>query len=161
MKNKISLQDDFIFPRCNLCQKWGHWAQKCPSKKTVCAFCAADHHSSACPKSSRQCANCGSVGHCAFAKTYPTFKDYINWASRDSNKAIASRMHTAQQTSAAPYSFNLRPTVTLSAQTSNHIASSYSVDTKLEELSENIMSLVLKKDKLRNPRAGKETCSTF
>ncbi|KAL7668928.1 hypothetical protein ACOME3_009609 [Neoechinorhynchus agilis] len=63
-------------------------------------------------------------------------------ASRYSNKVIAPRMHTAQQTSAAPHSFSLRPTVTLSSQTSNHIASSCSLDTKFEEFSENIMSLV-------------------
>ncbi|KAL7667829.1 hypothetical protein ACOME3_010368 [Neoechinorhynchus agilis] len=25
--NKISQQDDYTYPKCNKCQKWGHWAQ--------------------------------------------------------------------------------------------------------------------------------------
>ncbi|KAL7668241.1 hypothetical protein ACOME3_008951 [Neoechinorhynchus agilis] len=78
--NEISRLDDFTFPRCSICQSWGHWSQRCPTKKSVCAFCACNHHSSACPKDTKCCANCKKTGHCAFSKSRPVFKQYLNWA---------------------------------------------------------------------------------
>ncbi|KAL7668698.1 hypothetical protein ACOME3_009389 [Neoechinorhynchus agilis] len=88
-------QDDYTYPRCNTCQKWGHGAQKCPSKRIFCAFCAQEHHSSACPKIAKQCANGGSTGHCAIAKTCASFKDCIKWAG-DNSKKIIQRSKIAQ-----------------------------------------------------------------
>ncbi|KAL7671417.1 hypothetical protein ACOME3_006315 [Neoechinorhynchus agilis] len=47
----FSEQDDYVFPRCNICQQWGHWCQNCKNQKDAkCCHCScADHTSDRCP----------------------------------------------------------------------------------------------------------------
>ncbi|KAL7667376.1 hypothetical protein ACOME3_010808 [Neoechinorhynchus agilis] len=47
----FSEQDDYVFPRCNICQQWGHWCQNCKNLKDAkCCHCScADHTSDRCP----------------------------------------------------------------------------------------------------------------
>ena len=55
--------DRFWVTQCFHCQRFGHVADKCPSKTEdpVCAFCAGHHRSVECPdKSSPKCVNCSS-----------------------------------------------------------------------------------------------------
>ncbi|KAL7677542.1 hypothetical protein ACOME3_003779 [Neoechinorhynchus agilis] len=88
--NNISNFDDYHFPRCNSCQCWGHWEQRCPTKLTKCAFCGLDHHSSKCSRARRHCSNCDSGGHCAFSKKCDAFKKYIAWAQVQGCKDASS-----------------------------------------------------------------------
>ena len=46
--------------QCYICQKFGHTAQICASKTTVCRFCSGNHISKECDaKDKVKCANCG------------------------------------------------------------------------------------------------------
>ncbi|KAL7673909.1 hypothetical protein ACOME3_000187 [Neoechinorhynchus agilis] len=77
-----SHQDDYIFPHCNLCHKWGHWVQHCPNPDSPkCVHCAETGHSAQnCPnKSIKRCVNCNGQ-HSVFYKGCPEFKKYWNWA---------------------------------------------------------------------------------
>ncbi|KAL7676461.1 hypothetical protein ACOME3_002713 [Neoechinorhynchus agilis] len=80
--NEISRQDDYAFPRCSICQAWGHWMQKCPSKKINFAYCMEEYRSSNCPRTSKCCVNC-LQGHCAFSKSCDKFKRYVLWVLRN------------------------------------------------------------------------------
>ncbi|KAL7674126.1 hypothetical protein ACOME3_000406 [Neoechinorhynchus agilis] len=54
-------QDDYVFPRCNLCQQWGHWCQNCTHHaQAKCCHCSNTDHSSGCVPDplKRRCANC-------------------------------------------------------------------------------------------------------
>jgi hypothetical protein len=60
--------DRFYIRRCNICQTYGHYQDKCPTPATpVCGYCAEPHLSTACPKKSGaprdySCINCKSRG---------------------------------------------------------------------------------------------------
>ena len=74
--------DRFWVTQCFHCQRFGHIATKCPSKKEapVCVYCAGHHKSSDCPdKSNPKCANCSaraapgvSCSHYALSPDCPT-----------------------------------------------------------------------------------------
>ncbi|KAL7677511.1 hypothetical protein ACOME3_003748 [Neoechinorhynchus agilis] len=104
--NDISNYDDYHYPRCNRCQKLGHWAQKCPMKRNICPFCAEEHCNENCPKTIRGCANCGQTGHRAFAKSCSEFKKYVLWAQRKEmdivNQGTAWNNHTSSSHSKVP-----------------------------------------------------------
>ncbi|KAL7674205.1 hypothetical protein ACOME3_000484 [Neoechinorhynchus agilis] len=138
--NEISRLDDFTFPRCSICQSWGHWSQRCPTKKSVCAFCACNHHSSACPKDTKCCANCKKTEHCAFSKSCPVFKQYLNWAqtkpSANNNANIVRQAPNKQVVhESAPPSSNEWRSERMSPNQD-------SIDGKLRQFSDRIMQMV-------------------
>ena len=60
---KVIIKDRFWVTQCPHCQRFSHFATKCPSKKEalVCVYCTGHHKSSDCPdKSNPKCANCSS-----------------------------------------------------------------------------------------------------
>ena len=81
-----NVADSFHIRRCNKCQTFGHYAEKCRGDTpVVCGYCAAHHQSSECiMKSSashhHKCANCESSGiaefegHSTFSKDCPAYK---------------------------------------------------------------------------------------
>ena len=103
MKNKIymgvsvhNIVDRFHVKRCNRCQGFGHYEDKCPpTNHLVCGFCAKDHKSDDCPAKTKnheyhKCINCSGDGH--NASGHPAFwtkcPAYIT-AQRKSMKTIA------------------------------------------------------------------------
>jgi hypothetical protein len=56
--------DHFHIKRCNICQKYNHYADNCPTKQApVCAYCAENHKSDDCPRRTATgfiptCVNC-------------------------------------------------------------------------------------------------------
>ncbi|KAL7669813.1 hypothetical protein ACOME3_004759 [Neoechinorhynchus agilis] len=137
--NDISRLDDFTFPRCSIWQSWGHWSQRCPTKKSVCAFCARNHHSSTCPKDLKCCANCKKEGHCAFSKSCPIFKQYLNWAQRTYTNNSAKSVRPAPSKIAAHESAPPPPNKWPSERTS---PDEVSIDEKLRHFSDKIMQMV-------------------
>lgn len=78
-----NIVDRFYVKRCNRCQEYGHYADKCkPPTKEVCGFCAKYHKSDDCPDkgkphSEHKCSNCrgrDAVGHPAFWTKCPAYK---------------------------------------------------------------------------------------
>ncbi|KAL7676773.1 hypothetical protein ACOME3_003022 [Neoechinorhynchus agilis] len=74
-------QDDYVFPRCNLCQQWGHWCQNCTHQVQAkyCHCSTTDHSSDCCSDPlKRRCADCQGP-HAAFFKGCTGFKKYWAW----------------------------------------------------------------------------------
>ena len=79
-----NIVDRFYVKRCNRCQEFGHYADKCRKSDDVCGFCANQHKSDDCPDKNKpygehKCHNCkGSnneaPGHPAFWTKCPAYK---------------------------------------------------------------------------------------
>ena len=76
--------DRFHVRRCNLCQKFGHYANQCtPDTDVVCGFCTGNHKSESCQEKDKdhthhKCSNCqaaglSSVGHASFWQKCPAY----------------------------------------------------------------------------------------
>ena len=77
--------DQFHIKRCNKCQKFGHYEDKCNPKAPVCGHCSEAHHSNNCPKYKSPgfipcCANCKKGkfdsemhSHSAFDRSCPAY----------------------------------------------------------------------------------------
>ena len=92
MKNTIhmgctvhNIRDRFYVRRCNRCQGFGHYEDKCAANNhLVCGFCAKDHKSDDCPDKKKDhkhhsCINCSADGldcrgHPAFWRECPAYK---------------------------------------------------------------------------------------
>ncbi|KAL7672660.1 hypothetical protein ACOME3_007543 [Neoechinorhynchus agilis] len=85
-----SHQDDYIFPHCNLCHIWGHWAKQCPNSETPrCCYCAETGHSAQnCPsKSVKRCVNCNGQNS-VFYNGCLEFKKH--WACAQKRQSIVN-----------------------------------------------------------------------
>ena len=76
--------DRFHIRRCNLCQAFGHYANKCsPDTAVVCGYCTEGHKSDDCPHKAKDhthhtCNNCKvadlpATGHAAFWQKCPAY----------------------------------------------------------------------------------------
>ena len=51
--------DDFFVRRCNKCQRYNHWKDKCPEdSKVVCGKCGGEHEITVCTSEVTKCYNC-------------------------------------------------------------------------------------------------------
>ncbi|KAL7677626.1 hypothetical protein ACOME3_003862 [Neoechinorhynchus agilis] len=83
----FSEQGDYVFPRCNICQQWGHWCQNYTNQTNAkCCHCSCvERTSDCCPDPlKRHCANCQGP-HAAFFKGCPEFKRYWAWFKNRGN----------------------------------------------------------------------------
>ena len=76
--------DSFHVKRCNKCQAFGHYADKCVSVSTVCGYCCENHKSNDCilkdsNRNTHRCFNCRAVGieefegHATFFRDCPAY----------------------------------------------------------------------------------------
>ena len=78
------IKDSFHIRRCNKCQSYGHYADKCnPTTPVACGYCGENHKSSDCGIKARpeeyKCCNCAvagiaSVDHSTFNLECPAYK---------------------------------------------------------------------------------------
>ena len=84
-ENSLHVYDQFHIKRCNKCQSFHHYNDKCSSPSHVCANCAGAHSTADCSvdtsdASFLKCANCskhgngGDVAHKASDSKCPSFK---------------------------------------------------------------------------------------
>ena len=78
--------DYFYVKRCNTCQKFGHYSNKCESSSYICGYCTQDHETSSCPNHKLDnfvptCINCKlstdntmKHSHESFSLTCPSYK---------------------------------------------------------------------------------------
>ena len=56
--------DDFFVKRCNKCQQFGHWKDKCSADTPVaCGKCSGHHETQACTTNVIKCCNCVHAKH--------------------------------------------------------------------------------------------------
>lgn len=78
------VSDRFHVRRCNLCQAYGHFAEKCsPATPIVCGYCTGSHKSEECVEKGKdhthhKCNNCvvsklAAAGHSAFWQKCPSY----------------------------------------------------------------------------------------
>ena len=85
-ENNCKVVDNFHIKRCNRCQKFGHYANRCNlTTHEVCGYCGANHRSNAClirnsPANTHKCINCATAGlgneaegHSTFSFMCPTY----------------------------------------------------------------------------------------
>ena len=71
--------DNFHVKRCNRCQKFGHYANKCNlTTHDVCGYCGENHKSNVCllknsPANTHKCINCTTAGLGTEAEGHSTF----------------------------------------------------------------------------------------
>ncbi|KAI0986439.1 hypothetical protein GJ496_002455 [Pomphorhynchus laevis] len=75
---EILVEDNMIYPHCNVCHQWGHWQSSCSGTK-VCGICGDDDcqallNSSRCEHSAF-CINCGGP-HPSFSRKCRIFREY-------------------------------------------------------------------------------------
>ena len=80
-----TVEDRFYVKRCNRCQQFNHYADKCDRERPLaCGYCTENHKSDDCPLRDKhhvehQCVNCKSAdmdfkGHSAFYRHCPSYK---------------------------------------------------------------------------------------
>ena len=77
------VNDRFYVRRCNRCQLYGHFEDKCQSASPICGFCTESHASDECqlknsPHTDHKCSNCNAAslnanGHPAFWTKCPSY----------------------------------------------------------------------------------------
>ncbi|KAI0985986.1 hypothetical protein GJ496_008092 [Pomphorhynchus laevis] len=86
--------DDYYWPQCSECQKWGHWRQNCHNQHVRYPYCSDEHTSQQCNKSNkRKCINCGG-DHCSFYKKCPQFKAFYLWFQDKNNDTLEDTKKT-------------------------------------------------------------------
>ena len=67
--------DEFTYPHCQHCHRWGHWGSGCEQEER-CPTCV-DKHTGQCKTDFATCCNCGKK-HPAYSKKCMSFKEYKN-----------------------------------------------------------------------------------
>ena len=84
-RKSCRIEDNYHIRRCNKCQLFGHYAEKCKAVSHTCGYCGENHDSNSCekkddPKRTHQCSNCRAAGldifegHNTFDRECPAYK---------------------------------------------------------------------------------------
>ncbi|KAL7668927.1 hypothetical protein ACOME3_009608 [Neoechinorhynchus agilis] len=153
----VEVNKVIVFPRCNICQPWGHWCQNCKNQTNAkCCHCSCvEHTSDCCPDPlKRHCANCQGP-HAAFFKGCPEFKRYWAWfknrGNNPSNSPARKSFYPGSSSSASASSAQVtslvnNPTFTNANSTpvfsNNQLVTIELLEHRLEEACNNMLTIM-------------------